>query len=80
MVSIRVLSTETEKAYNDLVSKASMGMLYHSIKYRNFLREILERPERERAFLILVVGYPGEEVEVPDIRKKELSEFTSFYS
>lgn len=42
MVSIRVLSIETEKAYADLVSRASMGMLYHSIKYRNFLGEILE--------------------------------------
>lgn len=42
MVSIRVLSTETEKAYDALVSGAAMGMLYHSIKYRNFLREILE--------------------------------------
>jgi len=44
-----------------------------------FLREILERPERERAFLILVVGYPAEGVEVPDITKKPLAEIATFY-
>lgn len=59
---------------------AGLATLTHTPSPMSFLREILERPERERAFLILVVGYPGEEVEVPDIRKKELSEFTSFYS
>jgi hypothetical protein len=45
----------------------------------NFLREILGRGENERAFLILVTGFPADDVEVPNIRKKSLEEYTSFF-
>ena len=30
-----------------------------------FLREILERPENERPFLLIPVGYPAEDADVP---------------
>ena len=43
-----------------------------------FLNEILERPKNERPFLLLVVGYPAEDAEVPDITRKSLEEYTSF--
>jgi hypothetical protein len=45
----------------------------------NFLNEILARPKNERPFLILVVGYPSEDAKVPDIKKKKLDEFSSFF-
>lgn len=57
---------------------AGLATLTHTPSPMGFLREILERPSRERAFLILVVGYPKDGVEVPNITKKELEEFTSF--
>jgi iodotyrosine deiodinase len=43
-----------------------------------FLNEILGRPKSERPFLLLVVGYPGEGVRVPDISRKALEEFASW--
>ena len=42
------------------------------------LNEILERPESERPFLVLVVGYPAEGAVVPDINKKTLQEIATF--
>jgi nitroreductase len=56
-----------------------LATLTHTPSPMGFLREILERPERERAFLILVVGYPADGVEVPDITKKPLAEIATFY-
>jgi iodotyrosine deiodinase len=43
-----------------------------------FLSEILGRPENERPFLLLAVGYPAEGATVPDIRKKSLEEIATF--
>lgn len=59
--------------------KAGLATLTHTPSPMGFLREILNRPERERAFLILVVGYPADDAEVPDIEKKKLSEFVSYH-
>ena len=56
-----------------------LATLTHTPSPMGFLRDILGRPERERAFLILVVGYPAEGVEVPDISKKELAQIATFY-
>ena len=58
---------------------AGLAMLTHTPSPMGFLNEILERPANERPFLLLVVGYPAEDAEVPDISRKELGEFvTSF--
>jgi hypothetical protein len=43
-----------------------------------FLNEILGRPKNERPFLLLVVGYPSDDARVPDIKRKQLEEFTSW--
>jgi len=43
-----------------------------------FLNEILGRPKSERPFLLLVVGYPADDAEVPDIKRKSLQEYSSF--
>ncbi len=43
-----------------------------------FLGKILKRPANERAYLILVVGYPEENARVPDISKKSLEEIATF--
>jgi hypothetical protein len=39
-----------------------------------FLREILGRPSNERPFLLIPVGLPAEDCEVPDIERKNLSD------
>ncbi len=43
-----------------------------------FLSTVLGRPANERAYLLLVVGYPAESVRVPDIEKKPLDEIATF--
>ena len=58
---------------------AGLATLTHTPSPMNFLREILGRGENERAFLILVTGFPADDVEVPNIRKKSFEEYTSFF-
>jgi hypothetical protein len=36
-----------------------------------FLNEICGRPENEKAVILLVAGYPADDAQVPDIRRKE---------
>ena len=57
---------------------AGLATLTHTPSPMKFLNEILGRPTSERPFLLLVVGYPADAAEVPDITRKELEEFTSF--
>ena len=60
------------------VHHAGLASLTHTPSPMSFLNEICGRPKQERPFLILVVGYPAEDVEVPDISKKSLEEMTTF--
>ena len=58
---------------------AGLVTLTHTPSPMGFLNELLERPANERPFLLLVVGYPADDAEVPDISRKSLDEFvTSF--
>jgi len=58
---------------------AGLATLTHTPSPMGFLNELLERPANERPFLLLVVGYPADDAEVPDISRKQLEEFvTSF--
>lgn len=43
-----------------------------------FLNDILQIPPDEKPFLILVVGYPAEDAQVPLIGKKSLEEIATF--
>ena len=51
-----------------------LATLTHTPSPMGFLSEILERPENERPFLLIPVGYPAEDAKVPDITKKPLDE------
>ena len=43
----------------------------------DFLNKILKRPPNEKAFMILVTGYPKKDVTVPNISKKSLEEIAT---
>ena len=58
--------------------RAGLATLTHTPSPMKFLNEILGRPKSERPFLLLVVGYPADDAEVPDIKRKSLEEFTSW--
>ena len=58
---------------------AGLVTLTHTPSPMGFLNEILGRPANERPFLLLVVGYPADDAEVPDIGRKPLEDYvTSF--
>ena len=60
------------------VHNAGLASLTHTPSPMGFLSEILDRPPNERAFLILVVGYPAEDAKVPVITKKSLDRIATF--
>lgn len=53
---------------------AGLATLTHTPSPMKFLQELLERPENERATMILTAGYPADGAQVPDISKKSLDE------
>lgn len=57
---------------------AGLATLTHTPSPMKFLNEILGRPEHEKPFVLLVVGYPAEGATVPDIQRKSLNEIASF--
>ena len=61
------------------IHNAGLASLTHTPSPMGFLNEVLDRPDNERPFLLLVVGYPADDVKVPDISKKSLSEIASFH-
>ena len=87
----RDANTGEERRYRHYYSEESVGIavgfllaalhisglatLTHTPSPMKFLSEILDRPANERAFVLIPVGYPAKDAEVPDIRKKPLEEF-----
>ena len=49
---------------------AGLATLTHTPSPMGFLNGILGRPEHERPYLLLVVGYPADGVQVPSISRK----------
>ena len=60
------------------VHRAGLVSLTHTPSPMGFLNQIIGRPKNERVFLILVVGYPEEGAEVPDITKKSIDQIATF--
>ena len=52
--------------------------LTHAPSPMGFLKEILERPDNERPFLLIPVGYPAPGATVPQLDKKSLDEIALF--
>lgn len=57
---------------------AGLATLTHTPSPMGFLREILGRPENERAFLLVVAGYPAPDAMVPEITRQPLSGIATF--
>jgi len=60
------------------IHNAGLVSLTHTPSPMNFLIEILGRPNNERPFLLLVIGYPAKGAKVPEIKKKKLNEIANF--
>jgi len=57
---------------------AGLATLTHTPSPMAFLNKILHRPKNEHPFLLLVVGYPANDAQVPNITKKPLEEIAVF--
>lgn len=60
------------------VHEAGLVTLTHTPSPMNFLSEILQRPENEKPFLLLPVGYVADDAQVPDIHRRSLEEVSVF--
>lgn len=60
------------------IHAAGLVTVTHTPNPMKFLAEILGRPKNERAYLVLPVGYPAPDAEVPDIHRKPLDEVVTF--
>ncbi len=56
------------------IHNAGLVSLTHTPSPMDFLQKILDRPENEKPFLLIPVGYPAESVKVPNIHRKPLRE------
>lgn len=60
------------------IHNAGLCTLTHTPSPMNFLSEILQRPANEKPFLLLPVGYPAAQAQVPDLQRKSLDEVSVF--
>ncbi len=56
---------------------AGLATLTHTPSPMGFLKNILNRPDNERPFLLIVTGYPDKNALVPDIQRKTISEIST---
>ncbi|MGH2552073.1 MAG: nitroreductase family protein [Chitinophagaceae bacterium] len=61
------------------IHHAGLAALTHTPSPMNFLSAVLNRPENEKPFLLIPVGYPAAECWVPDIKRKELEMVSAWY-
>lgn len=60
------------------IHHAGLVALTHTPSPMNFLSNILKRPDHERPFLLIPIGYPAPETYVPDLTRKSLKEVIEF--
>ena len=53
---------------------SGLATLTHTPSPMRFLSELLNRPDNERAYVVIPVGYPAADAQVPVISKKALNE------
>jgi iodotyrosine deiodinase len=58
---------------------SGLAVLTHTPSPMKFLNKILKRPANEKPFLIIVAGYPADNVKVPDIKRKSFEEVATYY-
>jgi iodotyrosine deiodinase len=61
------------------IHNAGLIALTHTPSPMNFLSKVLKRPENERPFLLIPVGYAADECWVPDLKRKSLNEIAAWY-
>jgi len=58
---------------------AGLVCLTHTPSPMNFLQEILKRPENEKPYLLIPLGFAADTVSVPALNRKTLDEIAVYY-
>jgi nitroreductase len=61
------------------IHQVGLVALTHTPSPMNFLAKILNRPQNEKPFLLIPVGYPPIDAQVPDLQRKSLEEVSVFF-
>jgi iodotyrosine deiodinase len=61
------------------VHHVGLVALTHTPSPMNFISKALNRPENERPMLLIPVGYPAENAEVPDLHRKSKEAVIEYY-
>lgn len=61
------------------IHQTGLVALTHTPSPMGFLAQILNRPENEKAFLVVPVGYPEEDVDVPCLTRKTFEEVSDVF-
>ncbi len=61
------------------IHHAGLVALTHTPSPMNFLSKVLRRPENEKPFLLIPVGYPAEQCWVPDLKRKGIEMVSEWY-
>jgi nitroreductase len=61
------------------IHNAGLATLTHTPSPMGFITKALNRPENEKPYLLMPVGYPSEDCTVPDLERKKLNEIAFYY-
>jgi iodotyrosine deiodinase len=62
------------------IHQMGLATLTHTPSPMGFLGEILQRPANERPYMLFPVGYPASDATVPVLEKKDLGQFSSWFT
>ena len=57
------------------IHSAGLEALTHTPSPMGFLEKICKRPKNERAYLLIPIGYPAADAEIPDLQKKDYNKY-----
>ena len=60
------------------IQRMGLATLTHTPSPMGHLSRILERPNNERPFVLMPIGYPADDCDVPDLIRKSLAEVALF--
>jgi nitroreductase len=61
------------------IHNAGLVTLTHTPSPMNFIAKALDRPDIEKPYLLLPVGYPANACKIPDLKRKEYEEIAIYY-
>jgi nitroreductase len=59
--------------------QSGLATLTHTPSPMGFLKNILQRPDNERPYLLVVCGHPSDEAKVPDLKRLGLGKVSTFF-